>query len=88
LPAFFAARFVSQLTPQLRRYLAGTLRKPLVAGAVAFDVLAAMGFVAGALYPPAAMTAFACAALSAVAARLVLMVRSRVLLKRSKEFPQ
>jgi tetratricopeptide (TPR) repeat protein len=87
-PAFFAARFVSQLTPRLRSYLTGTLRNPLVFGAVALDALAAMGLVLGAMFQQATMVAFMSAAAFAVAARLVLVVRSRSLLVRSREFAQ
>jgi tetratricopeptide (TPR) repeat protein len=89
VPAFLAARFVSQLTPQLRSYLIGTLRNPVLATAVAFDACAAAGLVAGALFQRATSAAFVFAAASAVAARLVLVLRSRSLVARSRrEFPQ
>ena len=77
LPAYFAARFVYELAPQLRDYLRQVLRNPFIASAVLCDAAAAAGLVVGVAVQRASTVAFGCALAFSILARLILWQQTR-----------
>ena len=81
IPVYYAARFLTGLTPALRGIVTDYLRRPSVAIAVGCDALAVIGLVLGAVVTTLDTAAFAVAAGLALIARISLWRTSR------KNFP-
>jgi tetratricopeptide (TPR) repeat protein len=76
-PFFFAVRFVSGLSPQLRGHLRHVLRGPLTATAVLCDAIAAAGLIVGAAFQGVTFTAFAYAVGLSALAGVILWLQGR-----------